>query len=85
MFATWQPPQGLAAQKDANIVSRISHYRFEMTHVLKDGSRVIPNVTTIQHVISAFDQFGPDFPVAVSVGSYEVYDDDDDDSTYKCN
>jgi hypothetical protein len=80
MLATWQTPQGLAAQKDANIVSRISHYRFELTHVLKDGSRVIPNVTTIQHVLSAFDQFGPDFPVAVSVGSYEVYEEEDNDS-----
>jgi len=80
MLATWQTPQGLAAQKDANIVCRISHYRFELTHVLKDGSRVIPNVTTIQHVLSAFDQFGPDFPVAVSVGSYEVYEEEDNDS-----
>jgi len=78
MFATWQPPQGLAAQKDANIVSRIAYYRFKMTHTLKDGSRVIPNVTTIQHVINAYDQFGPDFPVAVSAGSYEVYEEDDD-------
>lgn len=73
-FATWKAPQGLAAKKDANIVSRIAYYRFKMTHKLNDGTRVVPRVTTIQHVISAFDQFGSDLPLAVCEGSYDVHE-----------
>lgn len=67
-IATWQLPAGISANKDANIVHRISHYRFELEHVLKDGTRVVPNVTTIRYILQAFDML--EMQVAIEEGSF---------------
>tara|TARA_B100001287_G_C22673236_1_gene526331 strand:- start:1604 stop:1870 length:267 start_codon:yes stop_codon:yes gene_type:complete len=69
---TWRIPQGFSAVKDHNIIARAKHYRFELTHFLKDGTRIIPNVGTVNSVLQAFDTFGSDIPLVICEGSYYV-------------
>jgi len=69
---TWRLPQGFSATKGNNIIERAKHYRFSLRHYLLDGTQVIPTLGTVFSVIQAFDTFGPDVPVAVSNGSYDV-------------
>jgi len=74
--ATWTTPRGVSANQEKMIVERISHYRFNLAHTLADGTKVIPHVTTVRNVINVFDQFGPDIPLAVDEGSYDVYEEE---------
>ena len=76
-FATWSSPRGLSATKENSIVQRAQHYRFKIKHHLRDGTRIIPNVNTVFSIIQAYDNFGPDIPVAISTDSYEVFEDND--------
>lgn len=69
---TWCIPQGVSASKDNNIIARAKHYRFEIRHYLKDGTRIVPNIGTVFSVLQAFDTFGSDVPVVISEGSYIV-------------
>lgn len=68
----WRIPQGLSASKKDNIMDRAKHYRFDIPHHLRDGTRIIPNISTVFSVIQAFDTFGPDAPVVISTDSYYV-------------
>ena len=63
--------EGISADIDRNVVERLHHYRFLIKHYLKDGTRILPTIPTIQHVLDAYDQFN--LPVAISVNSYTVY------------
>ena len=72
-IATWQLPSGYSANSKNNKISRIAAYRFHLKHYLNDGTQVIPRVTTISHVLDAFDMFG--LEVAVSSDSYDVCED----------
>jgi len=72
VFATWSIPSGVAADKNKNLAERYHHYRFNMTHKLIDGTKIIPNVSDIVWIIKAFDDFGPHFPVAIEDGSYYI-------------
>ena len=69
-IATWKLPVGIAADKNASLTSRVENYIFSHSHTLRDGTKVLPHAGTAINVIKAYDEFGPDFPVAVSVGSY---------------
>ena len=73
-IATWKLPSGYSANRANNKISRINSYRFHLKHFLNDGTRVVPKVTTISHVIDAFDMFG--LEVAVSSDSYDLYEED---------
>ena len=73
-IATWQLPSGYSANRVNDKISRISAYRFQLKHYLNNGKRVIPKVTTISHVLDAFDMFG--LEVAVSSDSYDLYEED---------
>ena len=72
--ATWKLPEGISADSSKLIVERIHHYRFLTKHYLNDGTRVIPTIPTIHHILDAFDQFN--LPVAISSHSYTLYTDD---------
>ena len=69
---TWRIPQGMSASKDYSIILRAKHYRFELKHFLKDGTRVVPNLGTVFSVLQAFDTFGKDVPLVVCEGSYDI-------------
>ena len=73
-IATWQLPSGHSANKKNNKISRIAAYRFSLNHCLNDGTKVIPRVTTISHILDAYDMFG--LEVAVSSDSYDVCEED---------
>ena len=73
-IATWKLPKGIAADKASNIIQRMQHYRFLMQHYLNDGTRIIPTIPTVRHILDSHDQFN--LPVAVSVNSYIVYTED---------
>lgn len=73
-IATWQLPSGYSANRVNDKISRISAYRFQLKHYLNNGTRVIPKVTTISHVLDAFDMFG--LEVAISSDSYDLYEED---------
>ena len=73
-IATWQLPSGYSANRVNNKISRIDSYRFHLKHYLNDGTQVIPRVTTISHVLDAFDMFG--LEVAVSSDSYDLYEEE---------
>lgn len=73
-IATWQLPSGYSANDKNNKISRIAAYRFRLKHYLNDGTKVIPRVTTISHILDAFDMFG--LEVAVSSDSYDVCEED---------
>ena len=69
-IALWQIPKSVAADKSRKWHSRVWYYRVYQHHYLGDKTKVIPNIATCMNVIRAYDEFGPDFPVAVSIGSY---------------
>jgi hypothetical protein len=69
-IATWSLPIGYSANSKQNIVNRASQYRFSQDHYLKDGTKIIPKISTVMHVLNAYDQFG--LSLAVSEGSYEI-------------
>ena len=73
-FSTWQLPAGLSANKHANVVERMKHYRFELTHCLRNGKRIIPTIETMQHIFQAYDEFN--LEVAISDGSFTSYVED---------
>ena len=72
-IATWQLPTKFCSNKDNFKVSRIHEYRFGFEHYLNDGTRVIPKVMTVSHILDAYDIFG--LEVAISSDSYDVYED----------
>tara|TARA_E500000331_G_C17160088_1_gene671318 strand:+ start:613 stop:837 length:225 start_codon:yes stop_codon:yes gene_type:complete len=67
-IATWQLPSGYSANRVNNKISRIAAYRFKLKHYLKDGSRVIPHVTTVQYILQAYDML--EMQVAIEEGSF---------------
>ena len=67
---TWSLPSGYSADSKVLIVDRISKYRFGQDHYLKNGIKIIPKVTTVMHILEAYDKFG--LELAVSEGSYDV-------------
>lgn len=73
-IATWQLPSGYSANRLNNKISRMNSYRFHLKHYLNDGTKVIPRVTTISHILDAYDMFG--LEVAVSSDSYDVCEED---------
>ena len=73
-IATWKLPEDVSADINRPAVERLHHYRFLLKHYLNDGTRVIPTIPTIQHILDAYDQFN--MPVAISVNSYTEYVED---------
>ena len=80
-IATWSLPIGYSSNNKHLIANRISQYRFGQDHFLKDGTKIIPRVTTVMHILEAYDKFG--LELAVCEGSFEIeeemrntYDDD---------
>ena len=69
-IAMWKVPTGIAANSTVSLFTRIEHYTFDQSHELNDGTKVLPHAGTAISVINAYDEFGPDIPVAVSSGSY---------------
>ena len=69
--ATWKLPEGFSADDSKNTIERMQHYRFLIHHYLIDGTRIIPDTPTVQHILDAFDQFN--LPVAISSNSYTLY------------
>lgn len=69
-IAIWKLPVGYSADKKNMLISRAAAYRFKIDHYLNDGTKVIPNVSTVMSIIQAFDEFN--LPVAVTVDSYVV-------------
>ena len=69
-IAMWKVPTGIAANKNVSLFTRIEYYTFDQSHKLNDGTKVLPHAGTAINVIKAYDEFGPDIPVAVSSGSY---------------
>tara|TARA_Y100000816_G_scaffold275094_1_gene242983 strand:- start:380 stop:628 length:249 start_codon:yes stop_codon:yes gene_type:complete len=69
-IATWSLPIGYSANSKQNIINRASQYRFGQDHYLKDGTKIIPKISTVMHVLEAYDKFG--LELAISEGSYEV-------------
>ena len=69
-IALWSIPVDVAADKSRRWPERVWHYRSSQDHYLGDNTKVLPNVATCITILRAYDTFGPDFPVAVSVGSY---------------
>ena len=67
-IATWKLPCGPSANDEAPLAHRITHYRFELKHRLKDGTRVIPHVTTVQYILQAYDTL--EMRVAIEEGSF---------------
>lgn len=68
----WRIPQGVSASKNESTILRAKHYRFELEHFLKDGTRIVPNLGTVFSVLQAYDTFGKDVPLVISKGSYAV-------------
>ena len=71
-IATWQLPSGYSANNKNNKISRIEAYRFRLKHYLNDGTRVVPKVTTVSHVLDGYDFFGVE--VVVTSDSYDIYE-----------
>ena len=71
MFATWNLPEGDAADKKANLASRMKHYRFQQKHYLNDGTRVVPTIKAMKYILQAADDFG--LKVAISKDSYDLH------------
>ena len=69
-IAIWKLPEGFSADKDNMLIPRVANYRFNIDHYLNDGTKVIPNVSTVMSIIQSFDQLN--LPVAVTVDSYSV-------------
>ena len=69
-IAIWKLPEGYSADKNNMLISRAANYRFKIDHYLNDGTKVIPNVSTVMSIIQAFDEFN--LPVAITVDSYIV-------------
>ena len=70
-FAIWKKPEGVSSNKNENIIKRASNYRFNTKHYLKDGTRVVPKLTTVFSILEAHDQF--DLCLAVDSESYDIY------------
>ncbi|MAE83204.1 MAG: hypothetical protein CMB80_10735 [Flammeovirgaceae bacterium] len=70
-IATWQLPAGLSADKNANMIKRMAHYRFKLVHKLNDGTRVIPTIETMRYIFQAYDDLNVE--VAVDSNSYTLY------------
>ena len=70
-FSTWQLPTGLSANKKVIMSERMKHYRFKLTHCLRNGKRIIPTIETMQHIFQAYDEFN--LEVAISDGSFTAY------------
>jgi hypothetical protein len=70
-IATWHMPTGLSADKHANMIKRMAHYRFKLVHKLNDGTRVIPTIETMRHVFQAYDDLN--IELAVDINSYTLY------------
>lgn len=69
-IATWQLPSGVSADSSKMIVERMKHYRFVLKHYLNDGTRIAPTISTMRHIIQAYDEFG--IEVAISSKSFSV-------------
>ena len=69
-IATWSLPVGYSSNAKHLVVNRISQYRFAQDHYLKDGTKIIPKLTTVMHILEAYDKFG--LELAISEGSYDV-------------
>ena len=72
-IATWQLPSDKSADSSNTMFDRMFHYRFELKHYLNDGTRVVPNIKTMKHILQAHDEFG--LEVAISTNSYTVVKD----------
>ena len=68
---TWKIPENISASNEENIKDRIKYYRFNMKHFLKDGTRVIPTIQTVHHILDSYDYFG--IELAVDKNSYVLY------------
>ena len=75
-IAIWKLPEGYNADDNNMLISRVANYRFNIDHYLNDGTKVIPNVSTVMSIMQAFDEFN--LPVAVTVDSYVI---DEESST----
>ena len=73
-IATWQLPSGYSANSKNNKISRMAAYRFKLKHYLNDGTKVVPRVMTVSHILDAYDVF--DLKVAVSSDSYDICEED---------
>jgi hypothetical protein len=69
---TWRSPRDLSASKGNNIIARAHHYRFNLKHHLKDGTQIIPKLSTVFSVLQAYDTFGQDVPLVICSDSYDV-------------
>ena len=63
----WRMPQGVSASKNESTILRAKHYRFELEHFLKDGTRIVPNLGTVFSVLQAYDTFGKDAPLVIAI------------------
>ena len=70
-IATWSLPEGVAADDSINRIDRMKHYRFHQDHRLSDGTKIIPKLPTIVHILQAYDELG--LQVAVSNDSYVTH------------
>lgn len=70
-IATWSLPEGVAADSSINRIDRMKHYRFYQDHRLSDGTKIIPKLPTIVHILQAYDDFG--LQVAVNNDSYVTH------------
>lgn len=69
-IATWQIPSSVAADPKRKWPERVQFYRIYQHHYLADNTKIIPTLATCMTVLRAYDEFGADFPVAVSNDSY---------------
>ena len=69
-IATWSLPIGYSSNAKRPLVNRISQYRFGQDHYLHDGTKIIPRVTTVMHILEAYDKFG--LELAISEDSFEI-------------
>lgn len=67
---TWSIPTGKSADSSQKMVIRMRNYIDTHTTRLNGGMKIRPNISTMYAIMKAFDEFGPDFPVAVSQDSY---------------
>ena len=69
-IATWSIPTGPASDKTRKWPERVHYYRIYEHHYLKDETKIMPDVATCMTVLRCYDEFGPDFPVAIEEKSY---------------
>lgn len=70
-FIVWEKPEGISSNSSENIIKRASDYRFNQKHYLKDGTRIIPKLTTVFSILTAYDQL--DLCLAIESDSYDLF------------